>query len=306
MTIEDELLVGAFDSHAHGHPEFTTARRGRTSMIEWAQRAADAGMRGFVIKSHVWPTTIVAATLSELYPDLDVVGSISLNPPVGGLSPVAVEMAAQTGGRVVWFPTWAAHHDPVRHSITATRLSEHLTTFDKEHALAEGAIRVVDGGRLSASALAVLDVCRDYSLTVASGHLPPEHSLLLAEAAAERGVRFILTHPCSASVAASLDQQRLIADLGGWIEHVFVSCMPMHQRQDPRDIAQAIRSVGAERCIMASDAGEAWNPPAPEVLRMFIATMLALGIPEADVHLMTHRNPLLALGLGTGPEAPQS
>ena len=75
----------------------------------------------------------------------------------------------------------------------------------------------------------------------------------------------------------------------------------MHQRGDPRNIATAIQVVGPEHCVMASDAGEAWNPPAPEVLRMFIASMLALGVAEDAVHLMTHENPARALGLPPRP-----
>ena len=96
-----------------------------------------------------------------------------------------------------------------------------------------------------------------------------------------------------------------MAELGGFIEHVFIGCMPMHQRTNPRELADAIRAVGPERCIMSSDAGEAWNPPAPEVLRMFIASMLALGIHADDVHHMTHVTPALALGIGVEPQAPQ-
>ena len=45
-----------------------------------------------MIKSHFWPTTGTATLLSELHPDLEVYGSITLNPPVGGLdlSPIIV------------------------------------------------------------------------------------------------------------------------------------------------------------------------------------------------------------------------
>ena len=55
--------------------------------------------------------------------------------------------------------------------------------------------------------------------------------------------------------------------------------------------------MGSEHCVMGSDAIEAWNPPAPEVMRMFIASMLALGLKEDQVYLMTHENPSRLLGL---------
>ena len=71
------------------------------------------------------------------------------------------------------------------------------------------------------------------------------------------------------------------------------------------DGADAIKAVGPDSCLMASDAGEAWNPPAPEVLRMFIASMLELGIDVDDVHRMTHENPARALGIDPDPPKAQ-
>lgn len=298
MLVEDQLVVGSLDLHAHGHPEFTLARRPRLTNLEWAALAERAGMRGFVIKSHAWPTAQVAAMLRELHPDLEVFGSITLNPPVGGLSPTAVELAGQLGAKVVWMPTWSALHDPVRHSISLERMQPFLRTLDIERAQREDAITVLDaGGQLKPEVVDILQVCSELDLTVASGHLPIASSVVLAQAAAEHDVRFILTHACSGSVAAPQELQREVADTGGFIEHVLIGSMPMHQRTDPRVLADAIAAIGAEHCVMATDAGEAWNPPAPELMRMFIATMLALGVSEEDVRLMTHDNPARALGL---------
>lgn len=302
--LEDELLVGALDLHAHGYPEFTLRRRTRVTNLEWAEAAAAAQMRGFVIKSHFFPTMGAAVTLQDLHPELEIFGSISLNPPVGGLNATNVEMAAQMGARIAWFPTWSAKQDPPKHSITLARMEPYLTTLSAERAQREDALSIVDeSGELTAEARAVVEVCSAYGVTVASGHLQPEQSLLLAEAAQQAGARFILTHPCSGSVAATIEHQQRIVELGGYIEHVFIGCMPMHQRTNPQVIADAIRAVGPEHCVMSSDAGEAWNPPAPEVLRMFIASMLDLGIDADDVHRMTHDNPARALGLDISPPA---
>jgi hypothetical protein len=304
VEVEDVLLQGALDLHAHGHPEFTVRRRPRVSNVEWARLAAAAGMRGFVMKSHVWPTMQVAAMLAGLSPELEIFGSITLNPPVGGLSPTAVEFAGQMGAKVVWMPTWSARHVPPKSSITLERMRPLMSTLDPDRAAGQDAISILaDDGSLRPVVGEILAVCRAYDLTVASGHLPPAASIVLARAAREAGVRFVLTHACSGSVDASIEQQQEIAGLGGFIEHVFISCMPMHQRGDPRKIAAAIEAVGPEHCVLASDAGEAWNPPAPEVLRMFIASMLALGLSEDAVYLMTHENPARALGL---PEQPGS
>lgn len=298
MEREDLLLQGALDIHAHGYPEFTLGMPPRVDNLEWARLAAEAGMRGFVVKSHVWPTTAAVHMLRKVQPELDIFGSITLNPPVGGLSPVSVEMAAQMGAKVVWMPTWSARHDPPKHSIYLERMRPWISSLDHARAQGEDSLTILDeAGGLCPEVRQILEICQRYGVTVASGHLPAVASVELSRAARELGVRFVLTHPLSGSVGASIEAQRDVAANGGLIEHVWIGCMPMHQRADPRAIVEAVEAVGPEHCVMASDAVEAWNPPAPEVLRMFIATMLALGVKEDAVHLMTHDNPARALGL---------
>lgn len=298
MEREDLLLQGAMDVHTHGYPEFTLNRPPRIDNLGWAQLASSASMRGFVMKSHIWPTPAVTHLLGILHPELEIFGSITLNPPVGGLNPLAVELAAQMGAKVVWMPTWSARHEPPRHSIFLERMRPWVRTVDSLDVSGADSITVLDGsGELLPEVTHILDLCREYDMTLASGHLPIASSLKLSAAAQDKGVRFLLTHATSGSVGASIEQQRAVVANGGFIEHVMIGCMPMHQRHDPSQIAEAITEIGPEHCVMASDAGEAWNPPAPEVLRMFIASMLALGISEDAVHLMTHENPARALGL---------
>jgi hypothetical protein len=166
-------------------------------------------------------------------------------------------------------------------------------------------ISVLDGnGAILPEVRRILDLCKQYDMVLATGHLPIESSMILAEEAAPMGIRLLLTHPLSGSVGASIDQQRAFVALGGMIEHVFVGCMPMHQRADPRQIAEAIRAIGPEHIVLGSDAIEGWNPPAPELLRMFIATLLALGIDCGALHGMTHDNPAYLLQLDRRKESP--
>lgn len=300
----DLLVEGALDLHAHASPEFTRSMPGRVSNVEWARLASRSRMRGFVVKSHVFPTCAMTNVLAELFPELEIFSSITLNPPAGGLSPLAVELAIAAGAKVVWMPTWSARHESVHHSIVLERMQAHLSTLDSQYWPRHGLTAVDDRGQLLQHVDDILGICARAGVTVASGHLPISQSMLLCERMVELGGSFVLTHPLSSSVDASIDHQRSIAAAGGWIEHVFVGCMPMHQRMDPRLIVEAIEAVGAEHCILATDAIETWNPPEPELLRMFIATLLNLGIPDDQVQLMTHDNPAAALGLD-GSIAPE-
>lgn len=304
MQREDRLLEGAFDTHAHGHPEFTLGMPPRVDNVEWAQLATAAGMRGFVMKSHVFPTTVPALMMSSLQPNLEIFGGVTLNPPVGGLNPLTVEITAQTGGRIVWMPTWSARQDPPKPSIFRERMKPWITTLDSDPEWVPDLGILAEDGTLLREVQRIVALCAKYKMVLATGHLPIAASLILAEETEARGVRLLLTHPLSGSVAASIEDQKAVVAHGGVIEHVFIGTMPMHQRMDPARIVEAIRAVGPEHCVMASDAIEAWNPPAPEVLRMFIATMLALGVDEGAVRAMTHENPEELFDLHQRPSDP--
>ena len=297
-NIADMLLDGAIDMHAHGYPQFTLNMPGRQNNYAWALAAKEAGMAGFVIKSHIWPTTGEAYLLNQIVPEVEAIGSITLNYAVGGLNPMAVQIAAESGAKVVFMPTWNSKNDIDKGMHYADRMRPYITTVDGAMKGKPGITVLGGDGALLPEAVGIIGLCKTYDLVLASAHLSIEESVALCEAAAAEGVKFVLTHPLNTPlIAASLDQMKKVASLGGYIENVFIGCMPMHEGIKPKRIAEVIEHVGAERCIMSSDAIEAWNSPPPEVLRMFIASMLALGVSEDDVYMMTHTNPAKLLGI---------
>ena len=291
------LLCGAIDMHAHGYPQFSLNIPGRQNNYEWAEAAKDAGMAGFVIKSHIWPTVGEAYLLNQTVWGVDVYGSITLNYPVGGINPLAVQIAAESGAKVVFMPTWCSKNDIDKGAHYVDRMSPYITTIGEAMKDKPGLTILDQSGILTAETRAVLDLCKKYDLVLGSGHLSIEESLELCKAATAMGVKFVLTHPLNSPlIAATLDQMKEVADMGGYIENVFIGCMPMHGGLKPMQIVEVIEHVGADHCTMASDAIEAWNPKPPEVLRMFIATMLSLGVSEDAVYEMTHTNPAYLLG----------
>ena len=62
-------------------------------------------MAGFVLKSHYGCTAERASVVRTAVPGVDVLGAVSLNRAVGGMNPLAVEIAAREGARTVWLPT---------------------------------------------------------------------------------------------------------------------------------------------------------------------------------------------------------
>ena len=78
------LLQGAFDTHIHSSPDVLPRKFDDLDLIK---RAVDAGMSGFVLKSHYICTADRATLLRQLFPGVRVFGGIVLNNSVGGLNP---------------------------------------------------------------------------------------------------------------------------------------------------------------------------------------------------------------------------
>jgi microsomal dipeptidase-like Zn-dependent dipeptidase len=58
-----------------------------------------------------------------------------------------------------------------------------------------------------------------------------------------------------------------------------------------------MRAVGVEHCILASDLGQAANPPPPEGFAAFIGALAKEGFDASDLEVMTKRNPARILGI---------
>ena len=96
------LVRGAYDLHVHVAPDVP---RRRIDDLALARRFAELGLAGFALKSHYTSTAERAQVVSALVPEVEVVGTLTLNWAVGGLNALAVEIAAREGARIVWMPT---------------------------------------------------------------------------------------------------------------------------------------------------------------------------------------------------------
>jgi hypothetical protein len=64
-----------------------------------------------------------------------------------------------------------------------------------------------------------------------------------------------------------------------------------------RDYAAAIRAIGPEHCILASDLGQEGNPLHPDGLAAFLDGLRREGFTGADIDRMAKTNPARALGM---------
>ena len=287
----DDLLRGALDLHVHTAPDLVPRS---VSDLEMTRRARQAGMAGFVIKSHHAPTADRAALCTTLVAGVRIVGSITLNHYVGGLNACAVEAAARSGARVVWLPTTDASNEAgiLADWPAGKPLPPYLQV--KKDLMDKGrlppAITVAgDDGRLTPGAQEVIEVVRDYGLTLCTGHLGwPEISILIP-AARQAGVgKIVITHPESPSIGLTPEQQAWLAAQGAYFERCY-AYSGSSQVIDAE--ARAVRATGVERNVLSSDLGRV-DAPLPDVgLALFIWEFARRGFTEDELRQMTAMTP---------------
>jgi hypothetical protein len=300
LAIEDRLVRGAIDLHTHAYPEFSLKIRERVNDIKWAELARAAGLRAIVMKSHVFPTAERAHLIRKVVPGIGVYGGIALNLSVGGLNPLAVDFAAEVGAKMIWMPTWSSKNDLSKSQFFLSRMKKYVKAIEAAVPGPEVGVEIIEGGKLKPVVKDIIDIAKNHGMVISSGHLSVQESLVLVEACQKQGVPFTMAHPFSRSVGASIAEMQEVAKRGGYIEHCFITTMPMHQRLELSKIIEAIEAVGPDRTVLASDAIHAWNPPPPEALRMFVGSLLQLGLDPESIATMIQDNPAKILGLETG------
>ncbi|MXP64965.1 hypothetical protein E0493_16575 [Roseomonas sp. M0104] len=304
MPALDALLHGAVDLHHHGFPEFSLDHPTRQDDAEELRQADAAGMAGIVMKSHFFPTTAVSWRLNRMGLRAQAFASITMNPCAGGFLPIAVEAAARQGARALFMPTWGAAADQRRGGF-----SHHLTEFlvQARKLDSERGMTVMDAsGRIRPEVTDCLAIAAEFGMMVATGHVSPEESLAVVQEAKRLGVREVMfQHPDSRSIGATREDIRRIAAAGGTIEFCAIGFTPAFQRLPMPECLEIIREVGAERVVLTTDCFFGWMPPAPELLRMTLGSMLHHGLSQAEAAMLVRDNPRRLIGLPawTGEEA---
>lgn len=286
-----KLVRGAVDYHVHVAPDFVGRR---ITDLELARRCLETGQAGFGLKSHYAPTTERAQVVAAAVPGVVVLGTITLNRAVGGLNPLAVEVAARQGARVVWLPTVSAVNEqeevllPGRHAKVPVWVEYELSI--RAAGLACEPVPVVDErGALLPETLEVLDVVARNELVLCTGHLGRDEVFRLVEAATERGIRdVVVTHPEFPSQSISPDDQRELAATGALMERAFTT--PYTGKVSWERVFEATRAVGPEHTVWATDLGQVANPPVEDGLALMADSFLAGGFTEDEIRAMSVAN----------------
>jgi hypothetical protein len=296
ITEADRLLEGAVDTHCHGYPEISFDVKMRTEDLEAFRLAAEAKMKGIVLKSHMWPTIGRVYQMKDKIAGIEVWSSITLNSSAGGFSPWVTESALKQGVKVIWLPTWSARNDLQRGGFS--RLMKPWLPSLNRIKPEDGLSVFNSSGEIDQNVKEILALAKDYDVAIFTGHISPQESLAVAREAKKMGFKkLLLSHPDSNSVGATMEQVKEMAEMGFFIETTFLGLMPAFRRISLKDICQRIREVGARRWVLSTDTFFEWSAPPSEMMRMFIASVLSCGMSADEVDLMVRKNPSELLSL---------
>jgi uncharacterized protein DUF6282 len=289
-----QMTAGMIDFHVHTYPDnFDRV----VSAVEAARGARDRGLKAIVLKGGAFETATRAAEANAAVPGIKVFGGLVMNHPSGGINPAAVEALANFRGggadkigRVVWLPSINSRNHHQRFKIAAPPVD------------------VFDGTKLLPAMHEVLKLCAKHDLVLETCHLAPQEALALIREAKAAGVqKIVCTHADYDPINMSIDEQREAARLGALIEHAYIGVFLGPQSSVPRfqawrgasveQMAAAIKAVGAQSSILASDMGAAPLEAPINGFVAFVKRLGELGVSDADLDRMTRANPSALLGI---------
>jgi hypothetical protein len=287
-----ELVRGGFDTHIHIDPDLIPRR---VDDVTLAGIFAERGLAGFLLKSHYSPTAERARVVTGVAPGGVVcLGAITLNNAVGGLNPLAVEIAGREGARTVWLPTVDAANETAGRVDPEPGAKLPAWAQMQQDLRARGMDRppvevVDDAGRVVDELHQVLEAIADHGMQLATGHLGRDEIFAVVAAAAQHGVRdIVVTHPDFPSQSLSLDDQRELVRQGALMERCFVT---FHTGKAPwEQMIEGIRATGVENNVLSTDLGQRFNPPVEDGLPLMADRMLDAGFSEDDVRRVAVTN----------------
>ncbi|MBV9173191.1 MAG: cytosolic protein, partial [Chloroflexi bacterium] len=193
----DGLLDGAFDTHIHSAPDVLPRK---FNDLELAQRFKARHMAGFVLKSHYICTADRATLVNAVVPEVQAFGAIALNNSVGGLNPLALDIAGRLGNKVVFLPSVdnANELENVQGQRDESKLPYWMSIAREMRALgiAGSWLNVTEDGKVTEATRQCLEIIAKHDMVLATSHIRPSEVTPVVRAAREAGVqRIVITHP---------------------------------------------------------------------------------------------------------------
>lgn len=282
------LLQGAIDLHTHQGPSVFH----RHHFMDVARNARDLGMRALVFKSHHTVTIDRAAWAQATFPELEVFASIVLNYANGGINAFAVDHALRLGARVVWMPTVDTVMQQRHFGSIGGYGSKQAFDLPSFYAGAEP-IRIADDNGVLAPGLdEVLDLVKEHDAILAVGHVTPDETDSLVNAAASKGItRILIDHPyLPFTELGDVGHQKALVEAGATLNYAFSQLTPRWYCISPPEMVEHMRLVGVDHIVLSSDLGQLHNPLPADGIRQFVQILLEEGVDAGEIDTMLKRN----------------
>ncbi len=285
------LVRGGYDMHVHIDPDFVPRI---IDDVTLARRCLDLGIAGFQMKSHYTSTAERARTVNAAVPGIRAIGAIVLNQAVGGINPLAVEIAAREGARTVWMPTVNSVNEMEEvHSFAPGAPMPVWMKFElslRDAGVEPQPVAVLDdAGDLLPAVHRLFDVVARHQLVLATGHLSKPEIFTVVDGALAAGIRdVVVTHPEFPSQNLSLDEQADLARRGALLERCFTT--PFTGKVPWQHVFDGVRASGVENNVLSTDLGQVFNPPVEDGMALFADSLLDAGFTDEEVQTMAVAN----------------
>jgi Family of unknown function (DUF6282) len=285
-----ELLRGAYDTHIHVAPDVVPRIVDDVSL---ARRFAELGMDGFVLKSHYTSTAERAAVVRTAVPGVQALGAIVLNRAVGGMNPLAVEIAAREDVRTVWLPTVDSvneSHERDAPPGATVPVWVKLQLELREQGIEIPPVPVVDErGAVLPETIAVLERVAHHDLLLATGHLSRDEIFTVVDAALAAGItQIVITHPEFPAQSLTIEDQIVLARGGALLERCMTT--PHTGKITWEEWIDHIRATGPEHSVLSTDLGQVFNPRVEDGMGIMVDRLLAAGFDDEEVRTMAVTN----------------
>lgn len=278
------VLEGGYDLHIHSSPDVVV--RGSDDW-ELAHELDQFKMAGAVIKAHngttagrAWLVNKHAGCKARLY------DSIVMCHAIGGFNPMAIEKANETGGgiKIVWMPTFDSAH--------------HLSFIPPEKR-GRGLSILSEDDKLKPVIYEILELIRAKNLILSTGHATEQEAIILCQEACKMGVKTILCHPEFSRSKVPLDTQIELAKLGVLIDKLAINVRNLHTdggggefnyRLSMAEMADRIRKIGPEHCLLGSDASNPAFHNSPVAMYHMVEGLLKYGFNDDELKIMACHN----------------
>jgi len=331
LELSNKILEGAIDIHVHPGPHLFSSPR-RLDPFQAAIQARDAGMRAIVLLDCFEMSNGTAWLVNRIVPDFKTYGGMLLNTVYGGMNPRAFKTAIYygDGAKYLNFGTHSTYYQASKEGRIVDGvfkpLSEIYPKFRDEEL--SRCIRIPVNEPPDPALDEILKLLASHPhIYMDTGHVSVEEADRLIDLKGEYGYEKIVVSSAVTKIA-TIEQLRAMAEKGAFIEFsmgAYTAATPIpltHYYVEEEYIsidegmteeasggivlvAEQMRELGSEHCIMSTDFGRYALSTPVEGLRQYIACILDLGIPPDDIRMMVKTNPEKLLGLEPQEDQPK-